>query len=174
MNFLFWRRWQINNYIIRIIMYQQHINHPVTKLLQPLDKAVYNSMYQLFEHICSFWDNLSNPEEYQSRLFVFMENRMRLRPEYREYYYLAKVVIDELIIRYGEEEAYEFLFTDKQANQKPPESSLAVVRQKVSNEFVTFQVAQGGFKVFGPQNSLGYIGGAYIPGEPAPYRTAEA
>ncbi|MCJ8274117.1 MAG: hypothetical protein MJK04_32545 [Psychrosphaera sp.] len=152
-------------------MYQTHLNHPSNQAAQPLDPAVYQSMFHLFEHICLFWQNLDNPKEYKSRLFVFMDNRMRLRPEYRQHYIVAKQTMDELIEMMGEQPAYELLFTDKDAYQGDPDTPLAVTRQKVSNEFITFQISQGGFKTFGGENSLGYIGGAYIQDEPIPYRS---
>ena len=53
----------------------------------------------------------------------------------------------ELVDTMGKDNAYRTLFTDKSANQSPPVTPLALVRQKVSNEFVAFQVSQGGFKV---------------------------
>jgi hypothetical protein len=79
--------------------------------------------------------------------------------------------MDELIAERGEEAAYALLFTDPGALETPPRTPLALVRQCVSNEFVAWQLALGGFKSWGAENYCGYIGGAFIPGQPAPYRT---
>ncbi|WP_040066472.1 hypothetical protein [Pseudomonas batumici] len=155
-------------------MYQQQVNHPANLGVQPLATEIYEAMFELFEQICSFWGNLDNPQQFKSRLFVFMDNRIRLHPEYRSIYSHAKLTLDELVKSMGKADAYKTLFTDTAANQAPPETPLALTRQKVSNEFIAFQVSQGGFKAFtGAVNYPGYIAGAFIPGEPAPYRTIE-
>ncbi|MBB5020466.1 hypothetical protein HNQ59_003786 [Chitinivorax tropicus] len=155
-------------------MYQQTLNHPANLHGQPLTAGVYQAMYQLFEQICLFWGNLDNPEQYQSRLFAFMDNRIRLHPEYKDIYTSAQHTLDELINALGQQAAYQLLFTDQAANQAPPTTPLAMVRQKVSNEFIAFQVSQGGFKAFsGAINYPSFIAGAWVPGQPAPYRTAE-
>jgi len=155
-------------------MYQHPINHPANLGAEPLAAPVYEAMYGLFEHICHFWGNLDDPRQYRSRLFVFMDNRIRLHPEYRSIYAHARLTLEELVESLGEEQAYRTLFTDPAANQAPPQTPLALTRQKVSNEFIAFQVSQGGFKRFtGAINYPGYIAGAFIPGEPAPYRTGQ-
>ncbi|WPN20917.1 hypothetical protein [Pseudomonas marginalis] len=155
-------------------MYQQQINHPANLSAEPLPPEVYEAMFDLFEHICHFWDNLDNPQNFKSRLFVFMDDRIRLHPEYRSFYIQANQTLDELVERLGEAAAYKMLFTDTAANQAPPQTPLSLVRQKVSNEFIAFQVSQGGFKAFtGAINYPGYIAGAFIPGEPVPYRTGQ-
>lgn len=153
-------------------MYQKSVNHPANRDSLALPPEVYEAMFELFEHICSFWGNLPNPEQYRSRLFAFMDNRIRLRPEYLGYYISARITLLDMISAMGEEAAYRTLFTDTAANQAPPDTPLALVRQKVSNEFVAFQVSQGGFKAFsGAINYPNFIAGAYVPGEPAPYRS---
>lgn len=152
-------------------MYQQLVNHPANIGAQPLAPEVYEGMFELFEQICRFWGNLEHAHSFKSRLFVFMDNRIRLHPEYRSIYSHARQTLVELIDEIGKEAAYAKLFTDPAANQAPPETPLALARQKVSNEFIAFQVSQGGFKAFtGAINYPGYIAGAFIPGEPAPYR----
>lgn len=155
-------------------MYQQTVNHPANRGSQPLSAEVYEAMFGLFVQICHFWGNLDAPEQYRSRLLAFMDNRIRLHPEYRSIYASAKRTMDEMIAKMGQAEAYRTLFTDKAANQAPPETSLALVRQKVSNEFIVFQLSQGGFKAFtGAINYPSFIAGAFVPGKPAPYRTAQ-
>ncbi|WP_371763444.1 hypothetical protein [Massilia sp.] len=153
-------------------MYQEAVNHPLNWGAQPLGIEVYEAMFEIFEQVCTFWDNLANPHDFKSRLFIFMDNRISLRPEYKAIYVQAQRTMADLVDKLGREEAYRTLFTDKIANQSPPRTPLALVRQKVSNEFIAFQVSQGGFKAFsGAINYPSFIAGAFIPGEPAPYRT---
>jgi hypothetical protein len=156
-------------------MDQTYVNHPANRDIQPLPTDVYEAMFEIFEQICSFWGNLDNPESYKTRLFDFMNNRIKLRPEYWGTYSSARHTMNEMISAMGKAEAYKKLFTDIAANDGPPETPLALVRQKVSNEFIAFQVSQGGFKAFSGAltyiNYPNYTAGAYILGEPAPYRT---
>lgn len=160
-------------------MYQQNITHPSLEMSTPLEADVYEAMFDIFKHIGLFWNNLDNPENYRTRLVTFMDNRMNLRPEYRQHYQLARLTMAHLVEELGEQAAYEKLFTDADANCPHTNTPLAITRQKVSNEFITFQLNQGGFKAFGSEgkskaeNALGYISGAYIPGKTVPYRTAD-
>lgn len=152
-------------------MYQTPAKHPLSVGLPPLDENVFASMWTLFGHIGKYWQNMDDPSPYRSQLYSFMLNRINLRPIYRDYYLLAATVTRQLVEQYGEDQAYVFLFTDADAAKAPPETSLALTRQKVANEFMALQLSLGGFKAFGAVNYCGYIGGANIPGQPAPYRT---
>lgn len=152
-------------------MYQEVINQPGLTVEAPLSHDVYDAMYEIFKNIGIFWGNMDDSESYRTRLITFMDNRMSLRPQYRQYYMIAKKTMDQLVADLGETAAYEKLFTDPEANVPHTNTPLAITRQKVSNEFITFQLNEGGFKAFGAKNSPGYISGAYIPGQPAPYRT---
>lgn len=152
-------------------MYQTPAKHPLSADLPPLDESVFASMWTLFRHIGKYWQNMDDPSPYRSQLYSFMLNRINLRPIYRDYYLLAATVTRQLIEQYGEDQAYVYLFTDVDAAKAPPETPLALTRQKVANEFMALQLSLGGFKAFGAVNYCGYIGGANIPGQPAPYRT---
>ena len=102
-----------------------------------------------------------------------MENRITINPMYRDFYIVAKGVIEGLIKQFGEVTAYEHLFTNKPriAPVTPPQSELEFVQHYVANEFIVFRLALGGFKAFGAINCCGYMGGANIEGQPVPYRT---
>lgn len=155
-------------------MYSTMVNHPANQFVKPLERHTYDAMFEVFEQICLFWGNLADPQSYRSRLEAFMDNRIRLRPEYADIYRLAETLLKEMSQGLGKPAAYERLFTDPEANQGATETPLSVVRQRVSNEFIAFQVSQGGFKVFSHAiNYPSFIAGAYVPGEPAPYRTAQ-
>ncbi|WP_175611296.1 hypothetical protein [Mycobacterium sp. SP-6446] len=92
----------------------------------------------------------------RSNLVAFIENRIQLNPNNLDEYVSAVEVIWELVAELGEEKGFRKFFTDRQANVSPPETRLAPVRQHVSNEFVSLQLALGGFKTFGVTNYLGY------------------
>jgi len=154
-------------------MYQHAAKHPLSVNLPPLSDEVFESMWQIFVHIGKFWNNMDDPEPLKPMLYSFMVNRINLRPIYQQYYMSAKQVMDQLIATYGEDQAYEFLFTDADAAKSPPETPIAVTRQNVANEFIAWQLALGGFKAWGAINYCGYIGGGNVPGMPVPYRTFE-
>ena len=136
--------------------------------LPVMTPKTFEAMFDLFTQIGIFWGNLKDPEAYRSRLKVFMQNRIKLNPIYVEYYRIAEYEINQLIKAHGEQQAYEHLFTLDTETASIP---LSITREQVSNEFIAFQLSVGGFKAFGAKNFPGYIGGAYIPGQPAPYRT---
>ena len=94
---------------------------------------------------------------------------------YRDFYIVAKAVIEELIAQFGQPAAYEQLFTNKPriAPATPPQSRLEFVQHYVANEFIGFRLALGGFKSFGALNYCGYMGGANIEGQQVPYRTSK-
>ncbi len=152
-------------------MNQDQIIHPVSKTLPTLEPDVFDTLYELFEHIGRYWHNAEDSRNYQSELYIFIQNRINLYPIYQEYYRISSLTLRQLIEENGKEEAYQIVFTDPFANTPPVDSNLSIVRQKVSNEFVSLQLSLGGFKAFGAKNYPGFIGGAYIPGKPAPYRT---
>lgn len=149
------------------------IVHGLDKENGALTTEVYDAMFEIFSNICSHWNNLDHPEEYRSRLYTFMDNRMKLRPQYQQYYQIAMLAMKREVEQLGEQKAYQKLFTDSSLLTPHNNDPLAITRQKVSNEFITFQLSQGGFKSFKAINTESYIGGAYVPGQQAPYRIME-
>lgn len=147
--------------------------HPLSADLPPIGDDVFTVLWELFTQIGKFWQNMDDPSPYKILVYNFMLNRMNLRPIYHDYYAKAPAVIKQLKDQLGPDKAYEFLFTDQDANKAPPETPVAVVRQNIVNEFIALQLALGGFKAFGAVNYYGFIGGANIPGQQVPYRTFE-
>ncbi|MDG1332819.1 MAG: hypothetical protein P8P74_10835 [Crocinitomicaceae bacterium] len=137
-----------------------------------VSQAIFNDMWELFVQIGKFWGKTEVVEDLRTDLLVFMNNRIAMDPSYLYDYKNASEVIKELIYEMGEEKGYESLFTDKSILDDPPTTLKARARQKVSNEFIVLYLSLGGFKDYGAENSLGYIGGANIKGK-TPYRTID-
>jgi hypothetical protein len=154
-------------------MYQARVSNVVVPSEAIVSSDVDDSMWKLFLAVGAFWKLEDDPESYRLRFRGFMENRISINPMYRDFYIVAKVLIDGLIAQLGEAAAYEQLFTNKPriAPVTPPQSQLEFVQHYVANEFIGFRLALGGFKAFGAINYCGYMGGANIKGQPVPYRT---
>jgi hypothetical protein len=138
-----------------------------------IDSSLFNSMYELFTQIGLFWENTPQNSDLGPDLLTFMINRIEIDTNYIEEYNNAQYVIEELIEEHNgnKNAAYKEFFTSPEGLVNPPKSKLAKARQKVSNEFIAFQLTVGGFASFGGKNYPGYIAGAYIPDEQTPYRT---
>jgi hypothetical protein len=136
---------------------------------QGLDAHTMERLWQLFVAIGSCWGNNDEPQAMRSNFQGFLDNRIRIDPGYAGEYRNAAEVIDELALELGEEGAFVRLLTDPLANLSPPATRRARARQRVSNELVALQLSLGGFKAFGAENYLGYIGGPNIEGR-TPYR----
>ena len=147
--------------------------HPYDEEELVLDAATIATLWELFVAIGEFWNNVTDSAPMKSRWLTFLDNRVRTDPSYVAEYRQAAKLILSLVETHGRAGAFELIFTDQQANLSPPRTRLARLRQRVSNEFVDLQLALGGFRSFGAENYLGYIGGANIPGERTPYRTSE-
>jgi hypothetical protein len=153
-------------------MYQARVSNVVVPSESIVTADVDDAMWKLFVAIGNFWKLEDDPEPYRLRFRGFMENRISINPMYRDFYVVAKTVIDEFIAQFGEA-AYDQLFTQKPRIPPvaPPQTQLEFVQQYVANEFIGLRLALGSFKAFGGVNYCGYFGGANIQGQPVPYRT---
>ncbi len=145
-----------------------------TSILPSLDLETLEELWQIFVQIGRFWRTIDDSEHLKTRFLSFIANRIEFAPTYQYHYKVAARTISRLRAEKGDEEAYTFLFTDSTIRDEAPAvSELAITRQLVSNEFVNLHMALGGFKTYGAKNYPGYFGGAFVPGEAAPYRTRE-
>ena len=155
-------------------MYQARVSNVIIPDESTVPPAVDEAMWRLFVAIGEFWKLGDDPRPYRLRLRAFMANRIRFSPLYRDFYIVARTVIDGLIAQTGDKDkAYEQLFTQKPrvAPTTPPQTPLEFVQQYVANEFIGLRLSLGSFKAFGAINYCGYFGGANIEGQPVPYRT---
>lgn len=151
-------------------MYQNRMRNVLSPRTPILAPEIEEAMWSLFKAIGTFWQLGDNTNGHRLRLRAFMANRILLHPEYKGYYEVAAKHIAHLIAQHGEPEAYKKIFT---ATRLTSGSELEVVKKKVSDEFIVWRLAIGGFSAFGALNYRGYFGGANLPNEPTPYRTRE-
>ncbi|MEA2572654.1 MAG: hypothetical protein QOI24_4655 [Acidobacteriota bacterium] len=153
-------------------MYQTKVLHPLSALVPTVTDSVAASMWNLFVAIGPYWELTDDPEPYRLRFTTFMQNRIALNPIYAAFYAAAATCIDVLIAHLGEPAAYAVIFSKQNDDvASVPLTTLNLVQQYVSSEFIAIRVALGGFKDFGAINYCGYFGGANILDEPVPYRT---
>lgn len=155
-------------------MYQARVSNVVIPDESTIEPAVDEAMWRLFVAIGEFWNLGDDPQPYRLRLRAFMANRIRFSPIYRDFYVVARTVIDGLIAQTGDKaKAYEQLFTLKPRvpSPVPPQTQLEFAQQYVANELIALRLSLGSFKAFGAINYCGYFGGANIEGQPVPYRT---
>lgn len=156
-------------------MYQARVSNVVLPSESVVSSDVEDAMWKLFVAVGDFWKLGDDPQPYRLRFRDFLQNRISINPMYRDFYIVAKTLIDGLIAQFGEAAAYEQVFTNKPriAPSTPPQSRLEFVQHYVANEFIAFRLELGGFKAFGAINYCGYMGGANIEGQPVPYRTSK-
>ena len=138
-----------------------------------IDSTLFESMYELFTYIGIFWKNTPEKQDLKTDVYTFITNRIQIDANYLEEYRNAQFVLQELILEHkgNKLQAYTEFFTSAEGLVTPPVSKIAKARQKVSNEFIAFQLSVGGFASFGAKNYPGYIAGAYVSGENPPYRS---
>ena len=156
-------------------MFQLHniAKHPLSDNTSEISPELFESMWALFVAINEYWETISDVSIHRTQLLNFMINRIRLDPLYLGYYMTTANLLKELAEKFGTN-AYQELFTNIAASTEiPPQTPIAIARQRVSNEFVSFHLAIGGFKSFGAVNYPGFVGGPNIPGGIPPYRTGE-
>lgn len=133
-----------------------------------LDPAVVPPLWALFRQIGIHWGNMADSSPLYSQWLTFLQNRIITDPGYAAVYNQAAQYLTELVGEQGDG-AYTTIFAPPAPTDDP---RLVALRTKVSNEFIVFQLATGGFKAFGAKNYLGYFGGPNVAGQ-APYRTPE-
>ena len=153
-------------------MYQARVRHLLSPISVETSSDFDEAMWELFSAIGRFWKLTDDPGAYKLRLHSFMRNRIDFNPLYRDFYIVAKRVVESLVSKHGSAKGYEILFTQKSGLWgAPPETEIEFVQQYVVNELIGLRLALGGFKDFGAVNYCGYFGGPNIEGEPPPYRT---
>lgn len=156
-------------------MYDSKARHPLSPPTpDPLAHAVYEAMWDLFVAIGTMWELTDDPNQYRLRFRTFLENRIGLDPLYAGYYLAAAAVIADLTRQADANAAYRLIFfNENPKNLQVNAELLQAVQQKVAFEFIARRMALGSFVNFGAEAYQGYMAGANLPDQPAPYRTAE-
>jgi hypothetical protein len=156
-------------------MYQTKEQHPLSPPApEPLPQPVYEAMWSLFLAIGVLWELKDDPKPYRLRFRTFLENRILLNPLYAGYYLAAALMIADLTQQADAAAAYELIFHGRNPrNLTVSPDLLQAVQQHVAFEFILRRLAFGSFADFGAKAYIGYMAGANLPGQPAPYRTAE-
>ena len=156
-------------------MYDSKARHPLSPPTpDPLPHAVYDAMWDLFVAIGAMWQLTDDPNQYRLRFRTFLENRIGLDPLYSAYYLAAAAMIADLTKQADANAAYLLIFFNQNPqNLTVNQELLQAVQQKVAFEFIARRMALGSFVNFGATAYLGYMAGANLPDQPAPYRTAE-
>lgn len=156
-------------------MYESKERHPLSPPVpDPLPHAVYESMWDLFVAIGDQWLLTDDPKPYRLRFRTFLENRIALNPLYAGYYLATAALIADVAAQTDAFYAYQLIFFGRNPqNIEVSPTLLQAVQQNVAFEFIARRMALGSFVNFGATAYQGYMAGANIPGQPAPYRTAE-
>ncbi len=156
-------------------MYESKARHPLSPPTpDPLPQPVYESMWELFLAIGYLWLLKDDPRPYRLRFRTFLENRIALSPLYAGYYLAAATFIADLTAQADANAAYQLIFLNRNPqNLEYSPDLLIAVQQHVAFEFIARRVALGSFADFGAKAYQGYMAGANLPDQPAPYRTAE-
>ena len=137
--------------------------------LQQLTAHELDVLWRLFQSIGRTWkDTRSDSINISSDWREFIHAKTSVAPSYTGEYSNAVSCVSELILMYGEEEAYRKLFLDHgMPNPKaPPLTRVAHLKVYVVNEFIRVQVAKEGFKSWQGSNYKGYIGGSRFNRKP--------
>ena len=155
-------------------MYDTKVRHALSQSEVSIPDAVDEAMWNLFLAIGDMWLLEDDPNPYRLRFRTFMANRIALQPLYTGYYLAATNMIADLTEQADANAAYQLIFfgrNDQNLTVNP--TLLLAVQQFVAYEFIARRLAFGSFAAWGAINYRGYIGGANIPGQPVPYRTAK-
>ncbi|QQO55799.1 MAG: hypothetical protein N838_23060 [Thiohalocapsa sp. PB-PSB1] len=131
---------------------------------KPMDT---NTLYKIFTFIRSQWGTSDGVSEDQFELIVGY--KANSDPAYAFYYTVAVATYEALLKKLGNEEAA--LTALYQENQQPDPANQDIA-QYVLGEFLTMNIAFGGFSLFGYENFRGWMGGGSFEDTPPPYRTA--
>ncbi|MEN7344007.1 MAG: hypothetical protein AAAFM81_13735 [Pseudomonadota bacterium] len=131
-----------------------HCHQPLPSTLlpadpRPLTPEEIERLWQIFEAIGHAWENTVNDSVgLRSTWLEFVNLRAMTRPSYVVEYSNAIAVMDELFAIYGRDDAFKRLFFANGIPDGPPMTALAHAKQYVVNEFMSVQIASGGFRDF--------------------------
>lgn len=132
---------------------------------QTLTQYERDALWRLFVHIGSSWKNVPKDSTgLKSSWLEFIAAKTETSPSYTAEYSNAVLVIDELIARYGADDAFDRLFFQNGIPSGPPLTGLAHAKKYVVDEFIRVQIVASGFRGFGGtkrgKNYNGFVRGS--------------
>ena len=152
--------------------------------IQQLTAREMDVLWRLFQEIGRTWAcTRSDCMNIRSDWLEFIHAKTNVAPSYTGEYSNAVSCVSELILLYGEKEAFRKLLLDHgmpdpdtfrkllldpklPGSKAPPLTRLAHCKVYVVNEFIRVQVAKEGFKFWHGSNYKGYIGGSRFNRKP--------
>ena len=125
-------------------------------------------LWRLFQEIGRTWDCAkAGSNNIHSDWREFIQAKTGVAPSYTGEYSNAVSCVSELILTFGEEEAFRNLLIEHRIDGKaPPLTRFAHLKVYVVNEFIRVQVAKEGFKSWQGSNYKGFLGGSRFNRKP--------
>jgi hypothetical protein len=137
--------------------------------LQQLTAHEMAALWRIFQAIGRTWEcSRAQSMNIASDWREFVHAKTTVAPSYTGEYSNAVSCVSEMILMYGEDEAYRKLFLEHgmQYPPGPPLTRLEHCKVYVVNEFIRVQVSKEGFKSWQGSNYKGYIGGSRFNRKP--------
>jgi hypothetical protein len=137
--------------------------------IQKLTANEMDVLWRLFQEIGRTWKcSRADSHNIRSDWLEFIHAKTNVPPSYVGEYSNAVSCVSELIVMYGEKEAFRKLLLDHGMRdpKAPPLTRVAHAKVYVVNEFIRVQVAKDGFKSWQGSNYKGYVGGSRFNRKP--------
>jgi hypothetical protein len=137
--------------------------------IQELTAHEIDMLWRIFQAIGQTWsDTKTRSINIRSDWLEFIHAKTRVAPSYTGEYSNAVSCVSEMILIYGEKEAFRKLLLDHGMPdpKAPPLTRVAHAKVYVVNEFIRVQVAKEGFKSWQGSNYKGFIGGSRFNRKP--------
>jgi hypothetical protein len=124
-----------------------------------------DGLWRLFVYIGRCWNNVGKDSMgLKSSWLEFIAAKTETPPSYTAEYSNAVLVIDELIVRYGEPDAFDRLFFQNGIPSGPPLTKLAHTKKYVVDEFIRVQIVASGFRGYGGRKNSGKNYNGFVRG----------
>lgn len=137
--------------------------------IQKLTAHEMDVLWRLFQEIGRTWKcSRADSHNIRSDWLEFIHAKTNFPPSYVGEYSNAVSCVSELIVMYGDKEAFRKLLLDHGMRdpKAPPLTRVAHTKVYVVNEFIRVQVAKDGFKSWQGSNYKGYVGGSRFNRKP--------
>jgi hypothetical protein len=136
--------------------------------IQQLTAQELDVLWRLFQEVGRTWNcTKTDSSNIRSDWREFIQAKTSVAPSYTGEYSSAVSCVSELILTFGEKEAFRKLLIDHGIDGKaPPLTRIAHLKVYVVNEFIRVQIAKEGFKSWQGSNYKGFLGGSRFNRKP--------